>query len=215
MDRSMELVSINVGTAKSIGAGKRATVSGIDKRPVSGPVYISANGLPDDAICESDLHGGPDQAVYVYGASDYAWWSKQLGREIRPGTFGDNLTIDGLPRDMHAGDRLIIGDVVLEATAPRIPCSTLATQMGDNKFGLSFRRAERPGFHFRVVNEGEVAAGDQVTCAGNEHGTISMLELFRLSYEINPSADRLRRAIEAPIAIRMRHDFAKKLAALD
>lgn len=211
----MQLVSINVGTAESIGAGKRATVSGIDKQPVSGPVFVSASGLPDDAICAPDFHGGPDQAVYAYGASDYAWWSEQLGREIRPGTFGDNLTIDGLPRDMHAGDRLIIGDAVLEATAPRIPCSTLATQMGDNKFGLAFRRAERPGFYFRVVTEGEVAAGDRVTFADNEHGTISMLELFRLSYEIKPSAASLRRAIEAPIAIRIRHEFAEKLATLD
>jgi len=211
----MKLVSINVGTAESIGAGKRATVSGIDKQPVSGPLHISVNGLPDDAICEPDFHGGPDQAVYVYGASDYTWWSEQLGREIRPGTFGDNLTIDGLPRDMHAGDRLIIGDVVLEATAPRIPCSTLATQMGDPKFGLTFRRAERPGFYFRVVNEGEVTAGNQVTLAGHELGTISMLELFHLSYEIKPSAASLRRAIEAPIATRMRHKFAEKLAALD
>lgn len=211
----MQLLSINIGTAESIGTGKRTTVSGIDKRPVGGPVYVSANGLPGDAICEPDFHGGPDQAVYIYGASDYAWWSEQLGREVRPGTFGDNLTIAGMPQDMNAGDRLTIGDLVLEATAPRIPCSTLATQMGDTKFGLAFRRAERPGFYFRVITEGEVVAGDPISFAGNEDGSVSMLDLFRLSYEIKPTAESLRRAIDAPIATRMRDEFAQKLAALE
>ncbi|MBT8444940.1 MAG: MOSC domain-containing protein [Gammaproteobacteria bacterium] len=211
----MQLVSVNVGTAESIGAGNRTTVSGIDKRPVGGPVYVSVNGLPGDAICEPDFHGGPDQAVYVYGADDYAWWSEQLGREVRPGTFGDNLTIAGLPRDLNAGDRLTIGAAVLEATAPRIPCSTLATQMGDTKFGLAFRRAERPGFYFRVIREGQVAAGDPVSFAENENGSVSMLDLFRLSYAIKPAAESLRRAIEAPIATRMRDEFIQKLAAVD
>lgn len=204
----MRVVSVNIGAAKSIGKGRRAMVSGIDKRPAAGRVFIGPDGLADDTICDTEHHGGADQAVYVYGALDYAWWSEQLAREIAPGTFGDNLTIDGLPPDIGAGDRLAIGDVILEATAPRIPCSTLAVQMRDRAFGLKFRRAERPGFYFRVLSAGEVAAGDTATLVPGPGGAVSMLELFRLAYEVHPTADELRRALDAPISARLREKLA-------
>ena len=129
------------------------------------------------------------------------------------GTFGENLTIAGLPPDMKAGDRLLIGDVILEATMPRIPCSTLAAAMNDSNFGLQFRRAERPGYYFRVLNEGSVAPGDSVTLVENPGDCITMLELFRLSYEIKPDAKSLCRALDAPIAERMRARFESKIAS--
>jgi len=210
----MRIASVNTGKSESIGSGRSETVSGINKHPEDSGVFVSATGLNDDVICDGEHHGGVDQAVYAYSASDYAWWSEQLGREIPPGTFGENLTIDGLPVDMNAGDRLVIGAVTLEATAPRIPCSTLAAQMKDSSFGLKFRRAERPGFYFRVLSEGEVAAGEAVTLVQYADSSISMLELFRLHYEIKPSADVLTRALDAPIAVRMRDKFEARLAAL-
>lgn len=211
----MKIVSVNTGRAEPIGDADDRYVSGINKRAENGSVFIGATGLKGDAICDEEFHGGVDQAVYVYGAEDYAWWSEQLGRQITPGMFGDNLTIAALPADMNAGDRLTIGEVLLEATAPRIPCSTLAAQMGDRKFGLRFRRAERPGFYFRVISSGEVAAGASVTLSPSESGGVSMLELFRLSYEVHPPADRLKRALDAPIAARMHDEFARKLASVD
>lgn len=210
----MHIVSVNIGKAESIGSGRREMVSGINKQAESGRVFISLAGITNDVICDEEHHGGVDQAVYAYGASDYAWWSEQLGREIPPGTFGENLTIDGLPVDMNAGDRLVIGAVTLEATAPRIPCSTLAAQMRDSSYGLKFRRAERPGFYFRVLSEGEVAAGQELTLVRNADSSISMLKLFRLHYEIKPSVDVLTRALDAPIAARMRDKFEARLAAL-
>lgn len=206
----MKIASVNVGAAETLDDGRRATVSGINKRPVAGRVFVGSLGLAGDTICNTEHHGGADQAVYVYAASDYAWWSEQLGREVAPGTFGDNLTVDGLPPDLNAGDRLAIGNVILEATAPRIPCSTLAAQMRDRAFGLKFRRAERPGFYFRVRAEGEVAAGDTVKLIPSPGGTVSMLELFRLAYEVHPAADALRRALAAPISTRLRDSLARK-----
>lgn len=210
----MRITSVNVGRRERIRHGRREFKTGINKRSVEHGVMITAAGVNDDAICDTDHHGGPDQAVYAYSMNDYEWWSEQLGRKLLPGTFGDNLTVAGLPVDMNAGDRLLIGEVILEATAPRIPCSTLAAQMQDSRFGLTFKRAERPGFYFRVLNGGEMAAGDAVTLAENPQQSISMLELFRLSYQPRPAKEDLDRAVNAPISIRMRDNFESKLLAI-
>lgn len=209
----MRVASINRGQPESISFGEREILTGIGKRPVASSIRISESGLDGDTIVDTELHGGPDQAVYVYGVADYAWWSQTLGREIVYGTFGDNLTIDALPSDLNTGDRLMIGDVILEATAPRIPCSTLAAKMQDSNFGLKFRRAERPGFYFRVLNEGEIATGDSVVLVENPADCISMLQQFRLSYALHPTAAELQHALEAPLAERMRTKFEQRLAA--
>lgn len=212
----MKLVSVNRGTAESLKYGKRRFVTGIDKRDCDGPVYIGASGVDGDAVCDAEHHGGPDQALYVYGAAHYEWWSRELGRTLRYGTFGDNLTIDGLPDDMSAGDRLCIGSALLiEATAPRIPCSTLAAQMQDSNFGLRFKRAEMPGFYFRVIEPGHVAAGDAVESVEGNGAGVSMLDLFRLYYALSPRPDELRRALDAPIAARLRQRFENKLASVE
>jgi MOSC domain-containing protein YiiM len=151
--------------------------------------------------------------VYAYSADDYEWWSEQLDREIAPGTFGENLTIEGLPTDMNIGDRLLIGEVLLEATAPRIPCSTLAAQMQDPGFGMAFRKAERPGIYFRVLNEGEVSMGDAVTYIENPAPVVSILALYRIAFDLRPDPDALERYLEAPLAERMRASIEEKLSA--
>lgn len=207
----MRIESINRGEAESINHGARTIVTGINKQVVNDGIRVGINGLDGDTICDNHHHGGVDQAVYAYSVSDYQWWSQRKGRRIASGTFGENLTIDGLPSDMNAGERLLIGNVILEVTAPRIPCSTLAAQMRDSNFGLEFRRAERPGFYFRVLNEGEIATGDSVTFVENPDCDVTMLELFRLSYEPSPSEEKLRRVLEAPIAERMRQKFEARL----
>ena len=113
--------SVNIGREESIDHGNRTFVTGIRKRGADGPVYIGIDTVAGDTICDPEHHGGPDQVVYAYSSDDYWWWSDELGHELVPGTFGDNLTINGLPTDMYVGDRLLIRDVLLEATAPRIP----------------------------------------------------------------------------------------------
>lgn len=211
----LRIISVNVGDAEPIRQGDRNVLTGINKQPVQKTVFIGRAGLRDDVICDRQHHGGVDQAVYAYAAGDYEWWANALQRHVPPGTFGENLTIAGLPGDMNAGDRLLIGNLILEVTAPRIPCGTLAAKMNDSGFGLQFRRAERPGFYFRVLNEGEVTAGDAVTIVENPQDGISMLELFRLSYQPGPSVVDLRRALASPIAERMRAKFESRLAAMD
>jgi len=209
----MRVTSVNVGREETIDHGNRRFTTGIRKRPVDGAVYIGAEAVAGDTISDKKHHGGADQVVYAYSADDYEWWSEQRGHELGPGTFGENLTIEGLPTDMNIGDRLLIGEVLLEATAPRIPCSTLAAQMQDSGFGMAFRKAERPGIYFRVLNEGEVSAGDAVTYIENPAPVVSILALYRLAYDLQPDPDALERYLEAPLAERMRASIEEKLAA--
>lgn len=210
----MRLESINVGRAETISLGNKSHHTGICKHPVDGPVVVTSSGIDNDAIIATKHHGGPDQAIYAYSADDYDWWSAETGRDYFPGLFGENLTIRDLPTDMNVGDRLLIGEVVLEATAPRIPCDTLATRMQDRGFGMAFRQAARPGIYFRVLNEGEIRRGDAVTLVESTEHDVSILDLFRYKYRLNHAVDDLQRLLEAPIAERMRVDIEKTLDTL-
>jgi len=203
-----------VGRAETFESGAGQYLSGINKRPVAGAVNIGASAVAGDAICNSKHHGGPDQAVYAYCIHDYDWWSRELGQALRPGTFGDNLTISDMPTDLYVGDRLVIGDAILEATAPRIPCNTLATVMDDPGFGVRFRKAERPGIYFRVLSEGQVTAGDRIELLPTADTIVSILDLFRLSYAGSPDIETLQRYLEAPISARMRAKLEAKLSKL-
>lgn len=142
----MKILSVNIGERRTQPKGDGFETTGIFKIPTRERVHIGTLGLPGDVICDVKDHGGPDQAVYLYGAPDYAWWSEQLGRQLEPGTFGENLTLSDFESARYnIGDRLQMGTLVLEFTAPRIPCSTLARRMGDSEFIKKYRAAERPG----------------------------------------------------------------------
>ena len=166
---------------------------------------MSTGGLVGDEIHDTKNHGGEDQAVYVFGAPDYEWWSRELGRELQPGIFGENLTISGLESaKANIGDRLLTASTILEVTAPRIPCVTLATRMEDPAFLKRFREAERPGLYCRVIREGKVQSGDSVEYETCRTATISSMEMFRDFFEPKLDERTLRRHLAAPIAIRSR-----------
>lgn len=209
----MRLESINVGRLETVSHGGKSIETGICKYPAEGPVRITRDGIPGDTIVATEHHGGADQAVYAYSAEDYDWWGQTTDHEYFPGLFGENLTISDMPSNMRIGDRLLIGEVVLEATAPRIPCSTFATRMQDTGFGMAFRQAERPGIYFRVLNEGEVRAGDAVTFIENEDSDVTVLDLFHFYYALRHNPDDLRHYLEAPVAERFRAKIEGKLVA--
>ncbi len=201
----MKLLSINVGTARSVDIAGRVRDTGIYKVPVDGPVNITPLGVAGDAICDTDHHGGPDQAVYVYGEPDYAWWRASLGRDIQPGAFGENLTLGDLSSaEASVGDRFVLGGVILEVTAPRIPCGTFAHKMGDPTFVKRFRDAERPGLYCRVVQSGVVETGATVEYIRFQGATVAALEMFRDHYAPVLEEVVLRRYLAAPIASRAR-----------
>jgi MOSC domain-containing protein YiiM len=209
----MQITSVNIGQKQTQQNGDKLETTGIRKIPVQDAVQITSLGIKADFIGSKKHHGGPDQAVYVYGAKDYDWWSTELGRPIGAGTFGDNLTISELEStQFNIGDYLHIDMVVLQVTAPRIPCSTFATRMGDPKFVKRFRSAERPGLYCRVIKEGLVTAGNDVRVETYTGETISVLQMFRDYYDRNKSEETLRRHLNAPIAIRARIDLEKELS---
>lgn len=211
----MNLISVNLGQERILQQKERVERTGIFKFPTEEAVKVTKLGLEGDAIVSKKHHGGPDQAIYVYGTADYAWWAKELGRQIAAGTFGENLTISELESaQFNVGDYLHIKDVTLQVTAPRIPCKTFAARMDDPQWVKRFRRAERPGLYCRVIQEGFVQAGDAVTVERYAGGTISALEMFRDFYDNHKSEETLRRHLNAPIAIRARRDIERDLQTL-
>ena len=211
----MKLISINLGQERTVQEKKRSWKSGIYKFPVQTPVWVNSLGFSDDVICDQKNHGGLDQALYIYGAPDYAWWSTALDQQVSPGTFGENLTIDGLESArFHIGDRLVVGKVTLEVTAPRIPCNTLAARMGNPLFVKQFRLAERPGLYCRVIQEGWIQKGDPVRLEPFLGSTISVVEMFRDYYDPEPDEATLRRYLAAPISARSRVDKEEQLRKL-
>jgi len=211
----MQLLSVNIGQKRTQQKGSELETTGIYKLPVQEPVEVKSLGIQSDFICDQKNHGGPDQAIYVYGQPDYEWWSKELGKDLGAGTFGENLTVSELESArFNIGDRLHIGSVVLEVSAPRIPCSTLAARMGDPQFVKKYRRAGRPGLYCRVIQEGFVQTGDEVTLESYKDETLSILQMFRDYYDNNKSEETLRLHLCAPTAIRAREDAERDLEKL-
>ena len=207
----MKLTSVNIGKKGTVNG----EVTGIDKQPVPGPVRVTALGLEGDFIASAKHHGGPDQAVYLYGGRDYAWWAGELGRPLDPGTFGENLTVAGLESAGCAvGDRLTVGEVILEVTAPRFPCRTFAARMGDPGFVQRFRDAGRPGVYCRLVREGTVRAGDAATLEPVRGERTTLLELYRDHYEKTADEATLKRFLRAPLASRLREALEERLEKL-
>jgi MOSC domain-containing protein YiiM len=176
--------SVNVGRARPTEFSTPG-VTGIDKRPVAGPVAVHApaegSGLAGDAICDLRHHGGPDQAVYAYAVEDLADWARELDRELPPGVFGENLTTEGL--DVNGaliGERWRIGDeLLLEVSSPRIPCRTFQGWLGENGWLKRFSQRALPGAYLRVIEPGRVAAGDVVRVVHRPDHGLDLTTVFR------------------------------------
>jgi MOSC domain-containing protein YiiM len=158
------LISVNVGTPQPLGLRRRRTVrSAMAKSPVGGRVRVKGVNVAGDDQADRRVHGGPDKAVYAYAAEDTAWWEVELGRELGPGAFGENLTVEGVDvSGAVVGERWRIGTVELEVCQPRFPCFKLGLRFGDPRMVKRFTRAERPGAYLRIRREGELGAGDAV-----------------------------------------------------
>jgi MOSC domain-containing protein YiiM len=157
------LRSVNVGAVRQVELAGRPQTTAIWKFPVWGRVAVRGVNLAGDEQADRRVHGGPDRAVYAYAWEDYAWWERQLGRLLEPGTFGENLTTEGIQvSDALVGERWRVGGVVLQVTSPRVPCWKLGVRMGDPRFPRRFAAAGRPGAYLAIVEEGAVGAGDRI-----------------------------------------------------
>jgi MOSC domain-containing protein YiiM len=211
----MLLSSVNLGTARDVLVGNRTISTGIYKVPTANPVMITTEGVEGDTVTDKKNHAGPDQAVYVYGGADYSWWEQTLGRALEPGTFGENLTISDLESaPAYIGDRLQIGALMIEVTAPRIPCSVFERRMEERAWVKRFREGGRPGIYCRVIEAGQVCVGDEVTLVAHHDTNVTVGDIFRIYYNKDASESELLRILSAPIAIRARKDYQKRLEKL-
>ena len=207
--------AVNVGVAKHTGV--KSGTSGIDKHPQPDAVRIEvpgwgASGLAGDAICDKPSHGGPDQAVYAYAREDLEVWAAALGRPLRAGLFGENLTTVGVEvTGAVIGERWRVGDeLVLQVTSPRIPCVTFAEQMGEPGWIKRFTRSAVPGAYLRVLEPGSVRAGDPIVVEDRPDSTATIGLTFRA---VTLEPDLLTELVDAPHLVPDLRDLARRRVA--
>lgn len=160
-------------------------VTAIDKRPVEGRVKVRPYGLYADLQADRANHGGLDQAVYAYAQEDADFWSAELGRDVTPGLFGENLRVRGLDVN-HAviGERWRVGSSLLEVTHPRVPCQTFGRRLGEQRWVRRFTQANRTGAYLRVIENGEIGAGDTVDVVHTPVHGVTVADWFAASYGV-------------------------------
>jgi MOSC domain-containing protein YiiM len=177
--RMPSVVSVNTGSTVDVPWGKLKR-SAIDKRPVTGRVPVHPLGVGDDEIADHVNHAGPDQAVSAYALEDLDTWAEQLGRPLVPGQFGENLTTSGIDLNAaHAGDRWRVGGALLEIAGVRIPCSVFQGFLDERQWVKRFTQAAMPGPYFRVLEPGDVAAGDPIEVVEQRDHEITVRFLFQ------------------------------------
>jgi MOSC domain-containing protein YiiM len=182
-----QVTSVNVGGIRRVQWHDRTVDTGIWKSPVAGRVPVRGVNLVGDDQADRRVHGGRDKAVYAYAAEDYEWWSGQLGVAVGAGTFGENLTTTGVDlNELVIGTRWAVGSSVLEVAQPRQPCFKLGIRMGDADFVDRFDDAARFGAYFRIVEEGDVGAGDVITVVHERAHGVRIGELGRLDARAEP-----------------------------
>ncbi|HWL32643.1 MAG TPA: MOSC domain-containing protein [Gaiellaceae bacterium] len=208
----MRLVSVNAGRSELMKIGARTVETGIRKAPVERG-HVGALGLAGDVVADEENHGGLDQALYLYSSEDYVWWSEQLGSVPEPGTFGENLTLSSFGSEpVRIGDRFRIAAALVEVTAPRIPCSVFATRMDEPDWVKRFADARRPGLYVRVLEPGEVGAGDPVERLSVGEDNPTVVELMDVWYDREPDPELLERLLASPLAERARTNVERMLA---
>lgn len=189
------IISVNVGDPQAVEFRGRTVATAIYKFPVEGRVRVEGVNIVGDHQADRRVHGGIHKAIYAYASEDYEWWSDQLGHSLAPGTFGDNLTTEGIDvGGAVVGQRWRVNDVVLEVSEPRVPCYKLGIRMDDPRFPERFSAADRPGSYLRIVAEGSVAAGDRIDLDSPPSHGVSVADIARIYARDRHEAGRLFRA---------------------
>jgi MOSC domain-containing protein YiiM/ferredoxin-NADP reductase len=192
-----QLLSVNVGLPRNIEWKGRTVHTGIWKDPVRGRCRVGRLNLDGDGQGDVAGHGGEQRAVFVYQIESYRYWQEQLRRtDFVHGQFGENFTIEGLPDDaVCIGDRYQIGSALFEVTQPRVTCYRVGIRMNEPRMPALLTSSGRPGFYFRVLQEGAVGAGDEIVKVGEAKERMTVAEINALLYSPNHPRDRLERAL--------------------
>lgn len=207
----MKLLSVNVSLPKDVPYRGEMLRTSIYKQPVEGRVMLHALHLEGDGQADLRAHGGPDKAVYAYPHEHYASWARELRRDdFSFGQFGENLTIEGLLEDdVHIGDVYRIGGALLEVSQPRAPCFKLAHKMALPTFVKTFTDSERCGFYLRVLETGEMGAGDRIERVASGEGRVSVRAVFHQFFFDRQNVEQAARIRQVPaLAAGWREAFA-------
>ena len=195
-----QLVSVNVGLPRDIVWRGEKVHTAIWKQPVQGRIAARRLNLEGDGQGDLAGHGGEHRAVMVYQIDAYRYWEAQLGRnDFSYGQFGENFTVAGLPdNEVRIGDRYRIGTALFEVTQPRVTCYRVGIRLAEPAMAALLVSHHRPGFYFRVLEEGEVGAGDEILKVADGPEPITVAAVDGLLYLPNPSHDLLQRSLRVP-----------------
>lgn len=192
------ILSVNVSLPKVIDFEGQRTTTGIFKEPVEGRVSLRTLNLDGDRQADLTVHGGPDKAVYAYSMEHYDYWHGILpDLPIPIGMFGENLTVERLiESEVNVGDVFRIGSATVIATQPRMPCYKLGVKFGRMDVLKKFLASGRSGIYFRVLKEGEVAAGDSIVQIREDSNRITISDIVRLYSNEREDLQTMRRAVK-------------------
>ncbi len=212
----MKLLSVNVAKPKTVRTPDGTMRTGIYKLPVGGRVRAARLNLEGDGQADLKVHGGVDKAVYAYPAEHYAAWQRELGREdLSFGWFGENLTVEGMPEEeVRIGDVYRIGTALFQVSQPRTPCHKLEFRSGLPGFARRFVLSGRSGFYLRVLEEGEVGAGDPIERVRRDPVPLSIREVNDLAFaETDNDLEALDRAARTEsLTLAWRKRFQQRLS---
>jgi MOSC domain-containing protein YiiM len=212
----MRVLSVNVGLPREVEWRGKTVTTGIYKNPIGGRVPIRTLNLDGDRQADLRVHGGRDKAVYAYPSEFYELWSRERPElDFGPGTFGENLTTEGLlDEDVSIGDRFRVGTAVLVVTQPRLPCFKLGIKMGRDEFVTEFLERGVLGFYLAVAREGEVAAGDPIVELERDPRAFPVTEIARLYARDRDDSQGMQRAADLDVLPESwRNYFRKRLGA--
>src|SRR5271156_3248632 len=195
-----KLLSVNVGLPRDVTWNGKTVRTSVWKSPVDGRRMVRKLDIDGDAQADLAGHGGGQGAVFVYQMDSYHYWESFLGRsDFTYGQFGENFTVEGLPDDeVCIGDRYRIGGAVFEVTQPRVTCYRVGIRMNEPRMPALLVEHHRPGFYFRVLQEGEVGAGDDIVKIADGPERISVADVDALLYLPGQSREQLERALRIP-----------------
>ena len=193
----MKLLSVNVGLPRLVLHDGEPVSTGIFKQPVTGAVKLKTLNLEGDRQADLSVHGGPSKAVYAYPSEHYEYWKHELpDMELPWSMFGENFTTSGLHEaELGVGDKFRVGSAVIMASQPRLPCYKLNIKFGRPDMLRRFLASGRTGFYFAVLQEGEVAAGDEIVLLERKQDTLKIEDITRLKVYDKHNVELLRRAV--------------------
>jgi MOSC domain-containing protein YiiM len=210
----MRIASVNTGRPRQFEWKNTIVTTAIFKVPVEGKIAVRTLNLNGDEQADLTVHGGEAKAVYFYPQEHYPYWSLKLNRSLNLGSFGENLTIDGLSEEaLHIGDELEIGTALFRVRQPRTPCWKLGLRFGRDDMTRLFYESRRFGAYFSVLREGDLQTGDQVHIVSRDPGAVSVMEIISLFTGDNEDPELLERAISLPaLPDGWRKAFARSLS---